>query len=162
MDLIHDEVIVLSNLPNPSSHTGLGVDSASNRMKTRNHPGGKEWQTCNTENLIIICPITVWKMWELRCLTSPVASMAHYSWSFTILAFTSGMTPHSLLNTYKCFGWTHFFTFRVEMLFIPQFYAEDESSSSFIQNNCIWMPKCMVSHSIAWYSLLWDTPYFTK
>jgi hypothetical protein len=58
--LIPDEVIGFFQLSYSSSHTMvLGSIMPLTEMRTRNFPGGEEWQVRKTDNLTMICEVNV-------------------------------------------------------------------------------------------------------
>jgi hypothetical protein len=86
--LILNEVIRLSNCPNPSSHTmALGSNQPLTEMSTRNLPGGKGRPVCKADGLTVISEPTVQKMWEPQTLITLQASVACYKDSFTFFSF---------------------------------------------------------------------------
>jgi hypothetical protein len=83
---IPDEITGFFNCPNPSSRIlALGSAQPLTEMSTRNLPGGKEWPVSKTDNLTAVCEPIVWKVWELRHLTTLWASTASYRDSFAFL-----------------------------------------------------------------------------
>jgi hypothetical protein len=60
----------------------LGSTQPLTEINTRNLPGGKKRPARGADNLTAICERTVWKMWELRRLTTLWASTACYSFTF--------------------------------------------------------------------------------
>jgi hypothetical protein len=71
------------NWPNPSSRT-VALRSTLTEMSTRNLPGGNGRSTREAD-LSAICEPIVYKVWELRRLTTLWASTACYRDSFFIL-----------------------------------------------------------------------------
>jgi hypothetical protein len=54
----------------------MGSTQPLTEMNTRNLPGGKGWPACEADNVTTICEPIVYKMWELRPLTTLWAFMA--------------------------------------------------------------------------------------
>jgi hypothetical protein len=76
------------NLPNPSSCTlVLGSAQPQTEMTTRNLPGGKGQLARKVDNLTAIYEPIVWKMWELRHLTTLWSCMACYKDSCILCLF---------------------------------------------------------------------------
>jgi hypothetical protein len=66
----------------------LGLTQPLTEMNTRNLPGGKGQLVRKADNLIAICELIVWKMWEPQHLTTLWASTACYRDGFTFTFFT--------------------------------------------------------------------------
>jgi hypothetical protein len=82
-------------VPNPFSRTmALGYTQPLTEMSTRNLPGGKGRPVGKADNIIVICEPTVWKLWELRRLTTLWASTACYRDSFTFTFYISYKADH--------------------------------------------------------------------
>jgi hypothetical protein len=62
----------------------LGSTQPLKEMSTRNLPGGKGLPARKADNLIAICELIVYKMWEPRRLTILWASRACYRDTFTL------------------------------------------------------------------------------
>jgi hypothetical protein len=100
--LIPREAAGLFNRLNPWSHTtALGWTQPVIKMSTMTLPGSKGWLAHKADNLNANCELTVWKMWEHRCLTTLWASATCYMDSviffFSFLFFYSG--------TWQCSSW---------------------------------------------------------
>jgi hypothetical protein len=72
----------------------LGSTQPLTEMSTSNLPWVIGWLTHKADNITTICEPILWKMWELRRLTTLRASMAYYMDSFTFY-FILLPTPRS-------------------------------------------------------------------
>jgi hypothetical protein len=87
---IHDEVMGVFNLYNPSSRTmTLGSTQPLTEMSMRNLPGGKGQPARKADNITTICEPIVYKMWDPRRLKTLCSSTACYrnSFIFTFLYY---------------------------------------------------------------------------
>jgi hypothetical protein len=102
---ITDEVNRFLNWPNSSSHT-MALGSTLTKMSTRYLPVGKVRPEREADNLTAICEPIVWKMWELRHLTTLWAFTACYRDSFTFFLpypcnYDSCYNPHTPYNLFS-------------------------------------------------------------
>jgi hypothetical protein len=68
---IPSDLIEFLNLPHPSRSTmDLGSIQPLKEMSTKDLNGGRVWPAPKADNLTAIYESTVWKTWDIQCLTT--------------------------------------------------------------------------------------------